>query len=139
MPGTKPTNAELKRRVNTVSDLLLMGSSRAEILQYIAEKTPWGISERTIDDYIARATEAYRKVAEFHREEQLGKAIRRLEMLFLRAMKVQDFQRALATQRELNALLGLYAPTKMEHTGENGNAIRIEVVREKHDPTSPLE
>jgi len=115
--GAKATNAEKKRRVNTIGDLLMMGTSRAEILQYAADKSGWGVSERTIDEYIAEATEQFRRISDYNREEQVGKAIRRLEMLFLRAMKVQDFQRALATQRELNLLLGLHESKKLEISG----------------------
>lgn len=112
----KSNNAEMTERVNKIYDLIVLGTSRAQILQYVAEKTNWGVAERTVDYYIAKANKRLERAALYHEKRELGKAITRLNLLFLSAMKVQDYQRALAAQRELSILLGLNAPAKADIT-----------------------
>lgn len=114
MPAeNKITNVERDKRVTTIYDLLVLGTSRAQIIQYAANKE-WDVSSRQIDNYIKQANDCFTQEAQAHREIELGKARRRLEDLYLKTMKLQDYQRALAVQRELNALFGLYAPEKQE-------------------------
>ena len=114
MPAeNKITNVERDRRVTIVYDLLVLGTSRAQIIQYAANKE-WNVSSRQIDNYIKQANDHFTTEAQSHREAELGKARRRLEDLYQKTMKVQDYQRALAVQREINALFGLYAPEKQE-------------------------
>jgi len=108
----KPTQAELSQRVNQIHQLLVAGISRATILQHAADK--WGCSERTADDYIARARVRLEKSLSVDRMANLSIALERLTSIFERTMRVQDYQRAIAAQRELNLLLGLYAPAKQD-------------------------
>jgi hypothetical protein len=113
----KATVAQFEARVNKVMEMLILGLSRASILQYVTNSTDWNVSDRQVDNYIADANREIEKHSETVRERELGKAIRRLEMLFQSCMKVQDYQRALAVQKELNELLGLKAPQRMEISG----------------------
>lgn len=110
----KPTGTELDKRVNQVLKLLINGLSYQEIFQFVSEKTDWDVTERTIANYIARANAIFRDKSVIDREAQIGKAIARLENLYARNMQITDFKAALAAQKELNNLLGLYAPAKHE-------------------------
>lgn len=113
----KPTKAEIAQRVSTVYDMLLVGSTRSQIIQYVANKTNWDVSNRTIDNYIQRANAKFEEDAKTHRERELGRALARLNMLYQKTLQIQDYQRCLAIQKELNALLGLYEAQKFEITG----------------------
>lgn len=57
----------------------------------------------------------YKTLANFNPEVEMGRAYSRLNLIFLNGVKVQDFKTAIAAQKELNRLLGLYgknnAPT----------------------------
>lgn len=132
----KSTNAEIVGRVTKVFDLLVLGSSRAQILQYVAEKTTWGVNERQVGYYIEKANKKLEAAAEYHQKRELGKALTRLNILFMSCMKVQDYQRALAVQREINAMLGLNAPTKIEAEIFDWRAAAIQQGR---DPDKLLE
>jgi hypothetical protein len=105
----KANNATVNERTQAVALMLVEGKARAQILQDTAK---WRIAERTLDDYIARATEllAQESAAEFVSE--YGKAKRRLELLFERTFARGEYGRALAVVKELNALLGLYPPAR---------------------------
>ena len=105
----KANKATVNERTHAVALMLVEGKTRAQILQNAAE---WDIAERTVEDYIARATEllAAESAAEFVSE--FGKAKRRLELLFERTFAREDYGRALAVVKELNTLLGLYPPTR---------------------------
>jgi len=52
--------------------------------------------------------EYYRALAEFNPRIEMGKAVARLNMLFLSSLKIQDYKTSLAVQKDLNKLLGLY-------------------------------
>lgn len=122
----KVTNAESAERVTKVFELLVLGLSRQEIMQYCSA---WEITTRQIDVYIQKATERLKAHADYQREEQLGVAINRLNKLYRDNLKVQDYKGALAVQKELNTLLGLHAPSRHEVTGKDGDALTIRIER----------
>ena len=57
--------------------------------------------------------------ADYTRDEQLGKAVMRLEDLYAKSMAAQDIRTALQAQRELNRLLSLYADTRGADTTDD--------------------
>lgn len=61
-----------------------------------------------IDEAIRRAREKLAVAATVNRNEELGRAHKRLHALYRSADKADDVRGALAAQRELNRLLGLY-------------------------------
>lgn len=115
-PAPKSTKIEIMRRVSQVHDLLLMGFSRAQIIEYGQKedaknkKVAWNVQDATIDTYIAKANEVFRQKSAVIRDEQFGLAMSRLVLLFQKTMTIQDYKSALAVQREINLLLGLYPP-----------------------------
>jgi hypothetical protein len=105
------TKAEKRARIERLFPLVVAGARRSEIMQFCATKTDWGCAERTIDYYIAAANELLEAESRTHRELEVGRALRRLHILYARSVAVEDLPTALAVQREINALLGLRAPT----------------------------
>lgn len=126
--GYKPTKAERTQRITEVYKLLIIGLQRHDIIRYLAEKTAWELADRTVDLYIARATEQITAHAKFERASELGKAILRLNDLYARTTKIQDYKTAMAIQRELNELMGLYAPTRLDLPPGDGPASFIAVM-----------
>ena len=121
----KATAAEITKRVNKVYQLLLDGLSRADILEYVAKKTEWKVSDGSVDEYIAKATAEIKARSTIVRDEEYGKALERLRMLYSRNIMIQDFKAALAVQKEINELLGLYPAKKIEHGGKDGKPIKL--------------
>ena len=103
----KPTKVEHALRVAKVFELLAAGLTRAQIIRYVADKTEWGACERTVDSYIALATKEFDVLADVDRRVIAGMALARLNELYARSLRIQDFKTALAVQRELNKLTGL--------------------------------
>lgn len=139
-PSPKSTAVEVQVRVNKVFDLLIQGASRQQIFQYAAGIEPkgqkdgsysegrpaWGVSERMIDEYIARANELFSEYSKIHADRETGKAITRYNQLYTLALKKGDLKAALSAQQALCALLGLNAPAKLAHEGKDG-AKEVEV------------
>lgn len=111
----KATDAEVLRRVATVHKLMVAGASRASIQQY-AIKT-WGLSESPVDVYIARAKESIKEQTDRDKDHNLAMALARMEEIYQECKSAKNYKGALAAQKEINLLLGLYAATKMEHSG----------------------
>jgi len=59
---------------------------------------------------VAEARQRITVAADYARDEQLGKAVMRLDDLYAKSIAAQDTRTALQAQRELNRLLGLYSP-----------------------------
>ena len=57
---------------------------------------------------VAEARQRITVAADYARDEQLGKAVMRLDDLYAKSIAAQDTRTALQAQRELNRLLGLY-------------------------------
>jgi len=57
---------------------------------------------------VAEARQRITVAADYARDEQLGKAVMRLDDLYAKSIAAQDARTALQAQRELNRLLGLY-------------------------------
>ena len=114
--GNKSTHAETQSRVATIYRLLLNGLRRREIIQYVSENTDWGVSERSVDNYIKQATA---EISEINKSEKIaayGMARRRLDDLYFKSMKINDYKTCLQIQKELNVLEGMKT-VKTEFTG----------------------
>lgn len=107
--ASKSTAAEVELRITTVFNMLLAGAKRADIIA-TADKKSWGVTDRQIDNYISDARVLIAEYATVERSKVISYARARLEFLFKLAVSVSDVKTALATQREINQLEGLYAP-----------------------------
>jgi len=83
---------------------------------------------RIVSDARKRITVA----ADFARDEQLGKAVMRLDDLYAKSIAAQDARTALQAQRELNRLLSLYGgeqrPDPSAPGSESDLAQRLELI-----------
>lgn len=105
--GKKATAATIEQRVSVVHGKLLQCLPRAQIIQECMAE--WNVRQRTIDGYIATASQRIKQSAAFDRDEELALAIQQLKDKLFKSDKVPDF---VAVRRELSLLLGLHAPAK---------------------------
>lgn len=119
------TDAERALRIGEVHNLLVNGVRRADILRHASNKE-WGVSSRTVDDYIARATAEIKAAATVDKEERLGRSLRRLENLYQATQRIQDHKTSLSVVKTEADLLGLAAPAKHELSGPDGGPIMVE-------------
>lgn len=139
-PAAKSTAIEVQSRVNKVFDLLIQGATRAQIIQYASGQPPkiqddgtmsagrpeWGVGERMIDEYIAKANALFSEQSIVDRKREVGKALSRLNFLYTANIKAGDLKAALDTEKAKAALLGLNAPTKLAHEGKDGSPIQVD-------------
>lgn len=103
----RATQAEVEYRVNQVYLLIMSGADAREIYKYA--EAQWQISTRQADNYIRKAKDQFEDLADTVRKQELGKALARLNDLYKRNLKINDFKAALAVQKEIDTLLGLHA------------------------------
>jgi hypothetical protein len=118
----RSTAAEVAQRVDAIYDLLLQGVGRRGIAQY-AEQHGWGVTARQIDTYIRRAKQLLAAQAAVDRDLELGKAVGRLELLFMKALAAEDRPEARNVLKEGIALLGLAAAPRHELSGPGGQPL----------------
>ena len=107
----RATDSVVEQRVSQVYEMLLRGYSRSEVFRFASEQK-WGITERQVENYIARATEAIREDSEERREQEFARAVLDLYRLYRRCLKDNQLKTALECRKEIHKLYGLYAPTK---------------------------
>lgn len=74
-------------------------------------------------EIVADARQRITVAADYTRDEQLGRAIMRLDDLYAKAIAEKDTRTALQALRELNRLLSLYSPKDHpQHPGEGDTA-----------------
>jgi len=86
--------------------LLLSGLREQQILDTAVSKLK--LTPKQAAEALRRARRALTLAADYHRDEQLGLAIDRLNECYARARAIADTKTALQAQRELNRLLRLY-------------------------------
>jgi len=113
---TKPTLARANKglvtsRVSTLYKLLVKGASRADLRQIAAK---WDISDRQIERYIAMATEEVEKRANYRRNYEMGKAMSRLDEIYVDAENAGDIRGRLGVVKQVADIVGLNAAQKQE-------------------------
>lgn len=135
MAGKRALDAVVEKRILDVFKLLLRGASRAEVLQHLAEQETVD-AVRTGDWYIAKASQRFKALAKIDAEKERGRQLARLEDLYSRLFRIQDYRTALAVLKERNELAGIYPEkvVKNEHSGPNGAPLSLLVGRLEPDP-----
>ncbi len=99
----------------TVS-LLLTLESINQVRQALTGKL--GIAPDVAAAAITRARRRLALAAGFNFAEELGKAVKRLNQLYRRVLQDKDYRAALACQRDLNRLMGLYEAQAKEQAAD---------------------
>lgn len=134
MAGKRALDAVVEKRILDVFKLLLRGASRAEVLQHLAAQEDVD-AVRTGDWYIGKANQRFKALAKLDAEKERGRQLSRLEDLYSRLFRIQDYRTALAVLKERNELAGIYPEKvqKHEHTGRDGGPLALLVGRLEPD------
>ena len=87
--------------------LLLVNGMSAEAAEGFAVQSGTPVEEAR--QVVAEARKRITVAADYTRDEQIGRAVMRLDDLYAKSIAGQDIRTALQAQRELNRLLDLYA------------------------------
>ena len=100
----KVTKAESTLRTQEVYGYLSKGFSRAQILQ---EVSVWGLSDRMVDNYIAKARELLEEDCDITRQAYLAELLQRLRTYEQAAAKRGQYQVAVNSATQQAKLIGL--------------------------------
>ena len=105
----------VEQRINELIKMLLRGNDREEILLYCSNN--YEIGARQTDNYILRAKNKIELSVKRSVEYDYSKAVRRYEYLYKASLSKEDYRTALAINKELTTLQGLYK-LQVEHSGD---------------------
>jgi hypothetical protein len=121
----RSTNAELLRRRQRIQELIIQGRPAHEIVEMGAMQ--FKTSERVIRDDMRFIAKEWQEKATEDMQLMRNKYNDRLEMLFNLALAAKDTKTALAIQKEISSLNGLYK----ENDGSDENKVPDFVTIEK--------
>src|SRR5262249_45688444 len=114
----KSDKATVKKRVEEVLDLRLLGATLPDIRRYASEQTPpWNVSDRQLERYIQASDALLDSLLEKDRQKNLNRQIAQHRVLYSRAVAVSDYRTALSILSDEAKLLNLYPAEKHEVTG----------------------
>ena len=105
MTSKRSTASATAFRVDTVYGLLCEGQSRGDIVRFAAEQ--WGVTDRQVDTYIARARNKLAQDADMARPAWLAEALGRLRRYEQAAYKRGNVQCALNSVALQAKLIGM--------------------------------
>lgn len=137
MERDRPTEIGRLERINAVRDMLIQGYDRTYILQSCAEKH--NINDRCIDGYISEAKKIIKSDFErcFDVEDFKSEIYGRYQDLYKKNYEIEDFRECRNVIADMNKLLGLNAPKKIEiETNELSAEERARRIKEITDRIS---
>lgn len=117
----KATEVEKEKRINTVSELLIKGITRAQMFKYVQTKTDWNISLNMLDRYIAEAKDLI-KSSDNDKGFEIQRAKIRLEGLYRKSEEIEDFKECRAVIETSAKLFGWNEAIKTVNENINYNA-----------------
>jgi hypothetical protein len=121
MTPTKPSKAtktEINQRIDEVLRIRLDGALAHDVQAYAAEKG-WGLSERQVFRYIAKADALMAKRLEQDREKNFARHIQSRRTLYARCVNAADYSTALRVLDSEAELLGLFPDKKPQTPPSN--------------------
>lgn len=127
-PATVPQSRA--DRIEAVCLMFLRGATEEQVRILVAE---WNVSEEETAILILSAQARFRKWAEIDSTMEKGKALGQLLDLYGRCLRNTDYARALATRKELNAVLGLTGEVKRKVRPAAEDPIAAEIAQLEED------
>ena len=99
----KSTKAQFEERVGIVTEMLLSGLKRKDILQNISnvETLKWKVTVRQIDNYIEEATKVITTSLEVDRKVLVNKVYSRFDFLYKKMVLDKDYRGAAAVNKDM--------------------------------------
>lgn len=118
MPGKRVSKVEVSKRIDKVYSFIVGENPPNVIWQWVTDKSGWNVSERTFWRYYKQASDRLGEAAKFERENELGRAIRRLNTLYQHAFRDKDYRACRLIQKDLSELLSLQVKGEEVETGD---------------------
>src|SRR6266508_3629807 len=125
----KSDQKTVRQRVEEILNLRLLGALPTDIRRH-AEEQQWGLSERQLQRYTAKADALMTAAVEKNRDKLMAYHYTSRRALYSRAMAVSDYRTALATLRDEAELLALYPIKGLELSGKAGGPIVLQIIEE---------
>lgn len=121
--GRKGSKTEVEARISTVHRLLCAGATRAQILRYGSDT--WGLCDRQVEDYIAKARQTMIEAHKEAREDALALELARRNELLQAAWQQGKLFTALQIADSRARLLGLFNSDRSTSTTTTGIELRL--------------
>jgi hypothetical protein len=129
--GGKPSEAEIEKRINLTTKLILQGYNRHQIIEYFDEELQ--LCSSTANKYYALGLERIREINKEEIRKEVHFELQRLENLYLECLKNNDRRTAAGVAKQIADLKGFQQATMLEIQAENNNnKVTINIVNPKN-------
>lgn len=123
--GRKHNDIEVEARISAIIGEVAKGNdSTRHLLRFIADT--YNLSSSQAEKDIKRAKEIILSDVRKDRTSEIAAAVLRYKQLIQINMKVKDFREVRNCQNDLNKLLGLNEPDKIDHTTDGEKITKTE-------------
>jgi len=130
----KGTNAEVAQRVQAVREWLLEGNTRSDILRYT---TSWKITDRTVDEYMARATDEIKEINDIDFKTNRSLVLKNLWETYGRAKEAKNLKEQKGILDSIARICGL-EKLVIEVKDEFPDLDQVEVLNELEERLSAV-
>jgi len=102
----KSSHAVVRERVLFLMPMISMLSNN-EMFRYVSENTDWKVSERQIENYIAKAREALRADFEDRKKAARELSFNNYKNLYNKSFMMEDYRTCLSIQTRIDTIFGL--------------------------------
>jgi hypothetical protein len=123
----KSSNVIFEERISIVTDMILSGLKRRDIIQNIStnEQLKWNVTPRQIDNYISVADSIITESIKEDRNSLIAKSFSKYQFIYKKLINVKDYKGAISAIEKCDNLMGLNAPTKISQTDKDGNVPQL--------------
>ena len=102
----KSSHTVVRERVLFLMPMISMLSNN-EIFRYVSENTDWKVSERQIENYIAKAKEALKDDFEDRKKAARELSFNNYKNLYNKSFMMEDYRTCLSIQTRIDTIFGL--------------------------------
>ena len=129
----KADKTKTNDRVFIVAQLIISGASRFYIRSWIKQKSDWKIGARQANNYIKKADDLIKESQKADVSVLIAQQAERLDEIYLKSHKLQDYKTCLQILREKSVLLGLNKKPELDLTsgGEAFTGFKVVLVNDE--------
>ena len=118
----KSSNAIFEERISIVTDMILSGLKRRDIIRNISENEnlKWDVTTRQIENYISVSNKVILESIKEDRDAMIAKSFAKYQFIYKKLINIKDYKGAISAVEKCDNLMGLNPEVAIKLKGDKG-------------------